>query len=77
MDKAGPRGGKFAVCAPMHKAALLIGVVTIYNLSNIDTHMLIAGRQPAAGVATACQPRDSDASSSPLLAPRQGWSAVG
>jgi hypothetical protein len=30
--------GKFAVCAPTHKAALLIGAVTIYNLFNIDTH---------------------------------------
>ena len=30
--------GKYAVCAPTHKAALLIGAVTIYNLFNIDTH---------------------------------------
>jgi len=30
--------GKYAVCAPTHKAALLIGAVTVYNLFNIDTH---------------------------------------
>ncbi len=30
--------GKFAVCAPTHKAALLIEAVTVYNLFNIDTH---------------------------------------
>ena len=30
--------GKYAVCAPTHKAALLIGAVTIYHLFNIDTH---------------------------------------
>ncbi len=29
---------KYAVCAPTHIAALLIGAVTIYNLFNIDTH---------------------------------------
>ncbi len=30
--------GKYAVCAPTHKSALLIGAVTVYNLFNIDTH---------------------------------------
>ncbi len=30
--------GKYAVCAPTHKAALLIGAVTVYNLFSIDTH---------------------------------------
>ncbi len=29
---------KYAVAAPTHKAALLIGAVTVYNLFNIDTH---------------------------------------
>ncbi len=31
-------GGKYAVCAPTHKAAILIGAVTVYNLFNLDTH---------------------------------------
>jgi hypothetical protein len=30
--------GKHEVCAPTHKAALLIGAVTVYNLYNIDNH---------------------------------------
>jgi hypothetical protein len=30
--------GKYAVCAPNHKTALLIGVVTLCNLFNIDAH---------------------------------------
>ena len=30
--------GKYAVCVPTHKAALLIGAVTVYNLFNFDTH---------------------------------------
>ena len=29
---------KYAVCAPTHKASLLIGAVTVYNLFNIDPH---------------------------------------
>jgi hypothetical protein len=30
--------GKYMVAAPTHKAALLIGAVTVYNLFNMDTH---------------------------------------
>ena len=29
---------KYAVCAPTHKASLIIGAVTVYNLFNIDPH---------------------------------------
>ncbi len=30
--------GKYALCAPTHKAAFLIGAITVYNLFDIDTH---------------------------------------
>ena len=29
---------EYAVCAPTHKASLIIGAVTVYNLFNIDPH---------------------------------------
>ena len=31
---------KYAVCAPTHKASLIIGAVTVYNLFNIDPHII-------------------------------------